>query len=194
MESSPRLPQVRRLTQADLIEELAVVALLALDRGEVCLDHYRMPHSATRIKNKIREGLCSDRPAQKVIGLEFFRQAHESWAVAEGLVTRDKLADYWEVWCEWNLLILSPTSDLGVMRQHPEYASAFERLPHEQKEWLDLDRGPRRPLNQGHMAAIEKALSDLDDVLFHRLALIEDAEGIGPIDENDDTRELVGAS
>ncbi|MCC7543677.1 hypothetical protein IT415_03150 [bacterium] len=199
MESSPRLPQVRQLTQADLIDELAVVALLALDRDELNFDHYRRIHSNDLMKNKIREALLSDRTPQKVIGLEFFRQAHEAWVVAEGLVMREELADYWEVWCEWALLILGPTSEFSTTRQHPEYASAFERLPHEQQEWLDLDRGQgsRRPLNQVHMAAILKALRDLDDVLFHRSELSEDAECIDQIDdldEVDDTRELVGVS
>lgn len=186
MDSSPRSQlALQEMPEDQLLAELTHAALLALDRGEVCFVHYRGQHSRDRRIMKIREALTSESLSHQAIGLEFFRQAHEAWAVEQGYTTRDNDAQsqYWQIWREWNLLILSPVSELSSQRKHPEFDSAFHRLPYEQQEWVDLARGPRQPYTEAHMQALLEALKSLDDLLAHRSA--DDSE--------EELLELVGA-
>ncbi len=186
MDSSSRSqPAIQEMPEDQLLAELTRAALLALDRGEVCFIHYRGQHSTDRRIKKIRESLASKNISHQKIGLEFFRQAHEAWAVEQGYTTRDNDAQsqYWQIWREWNLLVLSPNSELHSMQEHDEFLTAFERLPHEQQEWLDLTC-PRQPTTDDHMSALIRALADLDALLYHRA--LDDAE--------EELLELVGAS
>jgi len=173
------------MPQDHLIAELSAAALAALHRDEVSFQHYRRIHSHDAMKRKVREGLESESLAERGIGLEFFRQAHEAWAVQQGLVVRsnENLEAYWQAWREWYLLVLSENSELRSMRENPEFHSAFERLPHEQQEWLNPTK-PRQPTTDEHIVALLKALSDLDALLHHRSA--DEVE--------DDLFELVGVS
>mgnify|MGYP000943591101 CR=1 FL=1 len=147
----------------DLIEDLTAAALAALEVGEV--DFGPRKHTAARNLQKVRTGLMASGRGDRVLALEFFRRAHETWALYQQLTKAEGQADYWEIWCEWSLLINGPHSELRVLALDPLYETVFSRLPHTQQEWLDLDEGPRRPLDHAQLDAALQALSDLERIM-----------------------------
>ncbi|MEI7818644.1 MAG: hypothetical protein WCI47_00845 [bacterium] len=155
-----------KISYEDQLREIATAALGLIARDEFYFPHLRRGQSFSRDRNikSITTSLSSVESGTVRIGLEFFRQAHESWAVTQQFITPNDQIEFWDVWCEWALLVAGPNSQLASLRDEPHYEDSFVRLPDEMRHWLEA-LTPRQPFNYEQLDLVVTALNRLERLI-----------------------------
>jgi len=168
------LKDLPKLTLLDVMHEVADASIRVIELGHVNLSRYFGPHTTKRNIEKIIESLQSDRIAEMRLGVEFFRQAHETWLQDTHLIKRCekdlnlKLAEAWDVFPHWALLIMSSDSDWETARRDDYFNQALKEISDAQQRLLH-PATRRQPITYEELAEIDSAMKALSMALarFH---------------------------